>query len=130
MGCSLEVPEAHAVYVLNGDEPIFGAYRFRVHVHGVTDEVQPPRPLRIARGVAVATAMALTLGCGADEGGAVQDSSEASPTRNSAVPRVAIGGSASIDLGTQMSNTGGNTSASGTAGTAGQTIEVIPSPPN
>jgi hypothetical protein len=131
-GRGLDLPEEHAVFVLDGDELVFGAYRFRVHVHGVTNEEQPPRPLRVARGAAVAAAMALSLGCGADDGNAAQRSSGATQARVAAEPRMAESGTTG---GTGSSaNTravsGGTSSGGGTTGTAGQTIEVVPFPPN
>lgn len=62
----LEIPEGRAVVVLDQDELKFGSEHFIVHVHGVTDEVHPPQPLRAAR-IAAAAAVALSIGCGDGE---------------------------------------------------------------
>ena len=141
---NLQVPEAHAVFVLDGDELVVGAHRYRLHVHGMTDELQPPRPLRVARGVAVAAAMAMSLGCSANEGSSSQPPGDATPARVSATPstgsaaggvggyqvstQVATGGARGFQLGTQVA-TGGVASDAGDDGSGGHTIEIVSSPP-
>ena len=128
-GRLLSIPEQHAVFLLDGDELVFDDFRYRVHVHGITDQLEPPRPLQVARGVAVASALALSLGCGA----ASDDSPAAgsAPQRVSATPgvtaSVSSSGGAPAQPGFQVSS-GGNFSV-GDAGTAG-TIQIIPTPPN
>jgi hypothetical protein len=49
-GRSLVVPCAKPVVMLDQDEVQFDHRRLRLHVHGVTAEVSPPRPLPAARG--------------------------------------------------------------------------------
>jgi hypothetical protein len=61
------LPTESPAFVLDGDELIIGEHRFVVHVHGVTDEVHPPRPIApISRAAVLAAAVALSgvVGCG------------------------------------------------------------------
>jgi hypothetical protein len=122
IGRNLELPEGRAVVVLNGDELDFGVFKFRVHVHGTVDTIEPPRPLRVARGVAVAAAMSLSLGCATGTtlptlGSAGATSSSSGGTSSS--------GQSTFDV---AESTGGAPADAG--GDAGQPIEVVVSPPN
>ncbi|MBN2194859.1 MAG: hypothetical protein JW751_18730 [Polyangiaceae bacterium] len=60
----LELPEERPVVLLQGDELALAEHRFRVHLHGATDVVEPPRLLRTARAAAAALAVgSASLGC-------------------------------------------------------------------
>ena len=57
---SLLLPPARPVVLLHRDELVLGDLRFRLHVHGTTDRLHPPTPLRVGRAAAAAAVVALS----------------------------------------------------------------------
>ncbi len=63
---ALELPFERPVFLRNQDELVLGEQRFVVHVHGVTDDVHPPRAVASLPRVAAAAAV-IALGATAVE---------------------------------------------------------------
>ena len=58
----LSLPPERPVVLLHQDELVLAGLRFRLHVHGTTDRVHPPTPLRVGRAAAAAALMTLSAG--------------------------------------------------------------------
>lgn len=64
-GREVLVPEEKPVVLRHHDELLFEGVRYRVHVHGTTTEVHPPRRvLTLPRVVTLAAVMASSVACG------------------------------------------------------------------
>jgi len=122
----LELPEGRAVVVLDEDSLVVQDRRFVVHVHGPTDKILPPQPLRLGRGALVAAAMSLAVGCGAD------DETIGIPVGGSSSTSAGRGGQESAEsatVGTISISLGGTTATTGGTSGSGGTIEVVDFPP-
>ena len=97
----LALPEERPVVVLHQDQLVLDGRRFRLHVHGVTDRLHPPAPLRLGRAAAAAAMVALTAGavqCGEDVGESSPPTTAEAPERVPASPRPAVdGGSLAVE---------------------------------
>jgi hypothetical protein len=125
--------------VLDQDELRFGSEHFVVHVHGATDEVHPPQPLRVSR-LAAAAALALSVGCGdgesststvppppkqtSQQGGAPVGSEAKGGASSNSTLILGGGGEVAVPL----FGIGGRGIDIGRAGAAGE-IEVVETPP-
>jgi hypothetical protein len=134
-GRGLDLPEEKPVVMLDQDELRLKALVFRMHVHGVTDQVHEPRPLRLGqRAATVAAALAIGVSaveCGPSdsvEGDGAPPPPATAIERAPATPR-GVPSPPSIDASTVVIQIdAGDDSAAGGAGGA-LPIEVRPDPP-
>ncbi len=78
-GRRILLPEEKVALIRNRDELIVSGLSFVVHVHGQTQTVLPPRPIRVVRAAALAAGLSIAAA------GCVESTSEKNISNNSAV---------------------------------------------